>query len=91
MGEGLTTLGNYKWERRRRYQGGGRGTENVFDAGHSRSTDGQSIIQIRIYDVAKYSFLVLNPCTNSLLMDLSNITLPPNRGWKMKSTQGHFN
>ena len=66
VGEGLTTLGNYKWEGRRRYQGeeeGGRGTENVFDAGHSRSTDGHSIIQIRIYDVAKYSFLVLNPCT----------------------------
>ena len=63
VGEGLTTLGNYKWEGRRRYQGGRKGTENVFDAGHSRSTDGHSIIQIRIYDVAKYSFLVLNPCT----------------------------
>ena len=62
MGEGPTTLGSYKWEGRRRYQGGRRGTENVFGAGHSRSTDGHSIIQIRIYDLAKYSFSVLNPC-----------------------------
>ena len=66
MGERLTTLGNYKWERRRRYQGGERRTENVFDAGHLRSTDGHSIIQIRVYVDAKYSLLVLNPCTHKI-------------------------
>ena len=66
MGERLTTLGNYKWERRRRYQGGKRGTVNVFDAGHLRSRDGRSIIQIRIYVVAKYNFLVPNPCRHRI-------------------------